>query len=113
MGLAIVRHLVELHGGTVHADSEGPGSGSTFVVKLPMTMSRADQLIEERIHPAVPLDKLTLECPPQLMGLRVLVVDDEAGARDLVSAILAECEAEVKTAGSAEEALEEGRQRDH
>ena len=105
LGLAIVRHLVELHGGTVHADSEGPGSGSTFVVKLPMTMSRADQLIEERIHPAVPLDKLTLECPPQLMGLRVLVVDDEAGARDLVSAILAECEAEVKTAGSAEEAL--------
>ncbi|MEK6303814.1 MAG: ATP-binding protein [Acidobacteriota bacterium] len=105
LGLAIVRHLVELHGGTVHAESEGFGSGSTFVVKLPLMITLAGVAAEERTHPAAALDRITLERPPQLIGLRVLVVDDEAGARELISAILAECEADVKTVGSAAEAL--------
>lgn len=105
LGLAIVRHLVELHGGTVHAESEGDAKGATFVVTLPLMITRSIPSDEERTHPTAALNGLTLDCPPQLMGLRVLVVDDEANARDLVSAILAECEAEVKTASSAAEAL--------
>ena len=60
---------------------------------------------EERDQPAPALNSITLDRPPQLTGLRVLVVDDDASARDLVSAILAEFEAEVKTADSATEAL--------
>ena len=105
LGLAIVRHLVELHGGTVHAESEGDGKGATFVVTLPLMITRSLGLEEVRTHPTAALNSITLDCPPQLIGLRVLVVDDEANARDLVSAILAECEAEVKTAASAAEAL--------
>jgi signal transduction histidine kinase/CheY-like chemotaxis protein len=105
LGLAIVRHLVELHGGTVHAESEGDGKGATFVVTLPLMISRSAEAGEQRTHPTVPLDGLTLERPTQLVGLRALVVDDDPNARDLVSAILAECEAEVKTAASAAEAL--------
>lgn len=105
LGLAIVRHLVELHGGTVHAQSEGDGEGATFVVKLPIMASRIIEVDEEREHPAAESKRLTLKYPSQLKGLRVLVVEDEANARDLVSAILAECEAEVKTAASSSEAL--------
>jgi CheY-like chemotaxis protein len=104
LGLAIVRHLVDLHGGSVHASSEGEGKGATFVVRLPLTISRSTGADVGRSHPTA-LNRMTLDCPPELTGLRVLVVDDEANARDLVSAILAECDAEVKTAASAAEAL--------
>ncbi|MFY9611381.1 MAG: ATP-binding protein, partial [Blastocatellia bacterium] len=105
LGLAIVRHLVELHGGTVHAESGGDGKGATFVVTLPLMMNRSIGADQERTHPTAALKSLTLDYPPQLTGVRVLVVDDESSALDLVSAILAECEAEVKTAASATEAL--------
>lgn len=105
LGLAIVRHLVELHGGTVHARSDGEGEGATFVVKLPLMASRITEVNEQPEHPAAERKRLTLDCPSQLKGLRVLVVEEEAIARDLVSAILAECEAEVKTAVSSSEAL--------
>ncbi|HWO01569.1 MAG TPA: ATP-binding protein, partial [Blastocatellia bacterium] len=105
LGLAIVRHLVELHGGTVHAESEGEGKGATFVVRLPLMISRTTVSGGELDHPAVSRNEVMLECPAQLAGLRALIVDGDANARDLVTAILAECEAEVKTAASAEEAL--------
>lgn len=104
LGLEIVRHLVELHGGTVYAHSDGPGLGATFVVKLPL-MTSGSTAVDERRVGAAAQTKLSLECPPQLDGLRVLVVDDEAAARDLLSAILVECGAEVKTAASSAEAL--------
>jgi PAS domain S-box-containing protein len=100
LGLAIVRHLVELHGGSVHAYSDGEGQGATFVVKLPLMANRTAEK-----QTAIPSKRLTLEYPPQLKGLRVLVVEDEADARDLVSAVLVECGAEVKTASSSTEAL--------
>ncbi|HSO76828.1 MAG TPA: ATP-binding protein, partial [Blastocatellia bacterium] len=103
LGLAIVRHLVELHGGSVHARSEGEGKGATFAVRLPLMITRSVGVDEGHTHPTAAMDNITF--PPQLTGLRVLVVDDEANVRDLVSAILAECEAEVKTADSATEAL--------
>ena len=87
LGLAIARHLVEASGGTVRAESEGSGSGSTFVVKLPMMISRAPADSEGRAHPTSPLDRLPMAAAPQLMGLRVLVVDrrgrrSRAGQRD-------------------------------
>ena len=104
LGLAIVRHLVELHGGTVRVDSEGAGLGSAFVVRMPLT-SLAAPMANEEAHLVSRLDAVTLDCPPLLEGLRVLVVDDETSVRDLVSAILAKYDADVRTACSAAEAL--------
>ena len=98
-----MRHLVELHGGTVDAYSEGEGRGATFTVKLPLI---ATSITGDEMQPAGLSKKLTLEYPPELKGLRVLVVENEARARDLVSAVLTECEAEVKLANSSTEALE-------
>ena len=104
MGLAIVRHLVELHGGTVHAESEGAGKGAIFVVRLPL-MGQAKAVGEERVHAAGTPNAAELDCPPPLEGLRVLVVDDESNVRNLVCAILKDCDADVRTAASAAEAL--------
>jgi signal transduction histidine kinase/ActR/RegA family two-component response regulator len=106
LGLAIVRHLVELHGGTVHAESEGLGKGATFVVKLPMRMKPASNDGDQQVSHAAAVDAVKLDCPPPLEGLRVLVVDDELSARDLVTEILLKCEVDVRTAGSVAEALE-------
>jgi PAS domain S-box-containing protein len=104
LGLAIVRHLVELHGGTVGAQSEGPGRGAVFVVRLPLA-SKARVVREAGLHLPEAVDRAELDCPPPLGGLRVLVVDDEADVRELVSGILTECDADVRTVASAEEAL--------
>jgi len=104
LGLAIVRHLVELHGGTVHAESEGAGKGAAFIVRIPLS-ARATQSDEDRDHLLTTLDAVTLDNPPPLDGLRVLIVDDETGVRELVSAILSKCDADVRTASSADEAL--------
>jgi PAS domain S-box-containing protein len=93
LGLSIVRHIVESHGGDVQAESEGPGQGSTFVVRLPV---RAIQ------HAAL-VDHAATESP--LAGLKVLVVDDDADAREVVSLALATCGARTAAAGSAREAL--------
>jgi hypothetical protein len=106
LGLAIVRHLVELHGGTVSVDSPGEGQGTTFIVKLPlMSVVRWETSKTERVHPSVstgiPLDNL-----PTLNGVKVLVVDDEADARDFITMVLAECGAQVKAVASAIETLE-------
>ncbi|HEY9909039.1 MAG TPA: response regulator [Thermosynechococcaceae cyanobacterium] len=102
LGLAIVRHLVELHGGTVHAASQGKNQGATFTVKLPLIPTPCPSqppVQRSSIDPAsfVPL--------PSLMGLRVLVVDDEADARDFLTTALEQCSAEVIVAASAAEAI--------
>lgn len=104
LGLAIVRHLVELHGGTVYAESEGAGKGSVFVVRLPVS-GGAGAVTPEGPHLAAALNAVVLESPPPLEGLRVLVVNGGSSERDLVSAMLAKCEADVRTAGSTAEAL--------
>jgi CheY-like chemotaxis protein len=105
LGLAIVRNLVELHGGTVRAESKGRGHGATFSVRLPTLIAPSTTDEEERVHPAV--EEITpVESGPSLVNLRVLVVDDEAGAREVASMILAGAQAEVRAAGSAEEALQ-------
>jgi len=105
LGLSIVRQLVDLHGGTVRAESEGEGKGATFVVSLPMTVLKGEPERAERlIHPVK--SHVRIDCPPSLQGLRVLVVEDEADTRDMLRAVLEHCEIEVFTAGSASEALE-------
>jgi PAS domain S-box-containing protein len=104
LGLAIVRHLVELHGGTIHAESEGVGQGARFVVRFPR--ARLAAAAGQQPGRAVPaLDFARLESPPSLDGLKVLVVDEETSARDLMSAILQACDVDVRTAASAAEAL--------
>jgi PAS domain S-box-containing protein len=106
LGLSIVRHLVELHGGSVRADSAGEGAGSTFTVTLPVApIHQADELEEGRGHTPARATSHAHECPERLDGLRVLVVDDEPDARELLAAGLGQCGAEVTTVSSAGEAL--------
>ncbi|HEY8410821.1 MAG TPA: PAS domain S-box protein, partial [Pyrinomonadaceae bacterium] len=107
LGLSIVRHLVELHGGTVRAASEGEGHGSTFTVMLPITPIYQLDETGGRVHPAArdllpPAD----DCTDRLDGLRVLVVDDESDTRDLLQQGLEYCGAKVKSVGTAKEALD-------
>jgi len=94
LGLAIVRHLVELHGGTVSAESGGPGRGSKFRVRLPVLRE-------------TPIAQVTHEPPDAstLRGVRVLVVDDDAEVRQYVTAVFQSGGAEPRSAGSAREAL--------
>ena len=106
LGLAIVRHLVELHGGVVTVDSPGEGHGATFTVRLPIMIvhTRDDQA--DRVHPrAATKSALVLDRVPNLTGIRVLLVDDEPDTRRLLRIVLEQCGAEIRDAGSAEEAL--------
>jgi signal transduction histidine kinase len=104
LGLAIVKSLVELHGGTVYAKSPGKDQGATFSIHLPVNVVHRTELAAGRLHPATPTSGGFTSL--DLSGLRIVVVDDEPDARDLVQRILAECRAEIFTAESAAEALE-------
>ncbi|HET6853936.1 MAG TPA: PAS domain S-box protein [Pyrinomonadaceae bacterium] len=106
LGLAIVRHLVELHGGTVSANSEGEGHGATFTVMLPISPVYQVDSSGSRVHPAarelLPADDVA----DRLDGMRILVVDDEADTRELLRQGLEYCGAKVKVVGTAGEALD-------
>ncbi|WP_225410222.1 PAS domain S-box protein [Stigmatella hybrida] len=103
LGLSIVRHLVELHGGTVQALSEGEGKGATFIVTLPMSVAlRREVVIPRSMAPDLPRG---LQCPPELAHLRVLLVDDEEDTRELLRTLLEGCQVTIFTAASAEEGL--------
>ena len=104
LGLAIVRHLVELHGGTVHAESPGKGLGARFTVKLPLMAVTTKDSEHERVHPTVG-GRVSFENSPSLEGLRILVVDDEADARELLIQILKELGVEVVAVATADEAI--------
>ena len=104
LGLSIVRHLAELHGGTVTATSEGEGKGATFTVKLPTMIIHHPNSQEERTHPRAGADLLP-DITHRLDGLRILAVDDEADTLELLKAVLGGCGAEVMAAGSVKEAL--------
>jgi CheY-like chemotaxis protein len=103
LGLAIVKQLVELHGGTIRADNDATGGGAMFVVSLPLGAIRDDD--GRREHPTTgrmkPLAKVV-----SLDGIKVLVIDDEPDARELIKWVLESSQAEVATAGSAAEGLD-------
>ena len=102
LGLAIVRHLVELHGGTVHADSAGANKGASFTVSLPVRAVQAAAAIERSSLPIRPPGEMG---QLSLSGLSVLVVDDEADARELIATVLEQAGARAITAASVDEAL--------
>lgn len=104
LGLAIVRHLVELHGGTVRADSPGEGQGATFTVKLPLIPVRVEVNSPDRVHPTVG-QGVPFDNPPSLAGVRVLVVDDETDVREFVTIVLEQCGATVVAVASVAEAI--------
>ncbi|MEH1865146.1 MAG: response regulator [Nostoc sp.] len=95
LGLAIVRQLVEVHGGTITADSPGVGLGATFIVRLPLLNVQPEiRQIDELSQPGL-----------ELTGIRVLTVDDDPDARELLTVLLTEYGAEVLTVASAAEVL--------
>ena len=102
LGLAICRHIVELHGGTIEAQSEGLSRGSTFIVNLPPL--RRPGVAGKGAHPITA--SVALKYPVELRGLKVLVVDDEADARELLVTLLAQCDAITVEASSALGALD-------
>ena len=107
LGLAIVRQLVELHGGGVRAKSAGRGQGSTFIVHLPLTAIMPDrESPTQRRHPASSIVPTPTETCAQIAGVTVVVVDDEPDARGLLRRLLEDCEAKVFDAANAADALE-------
>lgn len=110
LGLAIVRNIVELHSGTVRADSEGENKGAIFTVRLPLHVASeikksASGDFDEKIVPAANFDNV-LDLSIDLHGLKIVVVDDEPDARELLCSFLTVYGAEVTQCGSAAEALE-------
>ena len=100
LGLSIVKHLIELHGGTVRAKSGGKNLGAAFVVTLPLSPVHTDER-RSSTHSVQP----NQIAPMHLAGLKVLVVDDEQDSRNLIQRVLAHCKADVITAASADEAI--------
>jgi PAS domain S-box-containing protein len=105
LGLAICKQLVELHGGSIRASSEGEGKGSTFSVELPVSIMQLEDEGGQRSHPTAELglgESLEL---PGLAGVHAFVIDDEPDARDLLVRVFEERGAQVTSFASAEEAL--------
>jgi CheY-like chemotaxis protein len=99
LGLAIARHLVEIHGGTIKAESAGDGRGATFTIRLPLVEATAKSFAEP--------DQPKVSRAPQLLsGLNVLVVDDDSDTLTLMATALKRREANVTAVSSAGEAIQ-------
>ena len=105
IGLSISKHLIELHGGTIEALSAGPGTGAKFVVRLPVGPPVAGAVSASQTPATV--QETSRDSAPSLRGVRVLVVDDERDARELIAFVLENSAAEVRMAASAEDAIHE------
>ena len=114
LGLGIARHLVELHGGTISAHSDGLGRGATFMMTIPIMIVHAGSQRPEAAHPTAPAAAAKPGGPAgapipstsNLAGVRVVAVDDDADARKLLETVLTLCHAEVTVVGTAAAALE-------
>jgi signal transduction histidine kinase/ActR/RegA family two-component response regulator len=105
LGLSIVHHIIELHGGEILAASEGPGRGATFTIKLPLLgTTEASGFLRQR-HPRV-VERVATIVLGRLDRIRVLLVDDEPTANEAVQTLLDSSGAEVRVAGSAAQALQ-------
>jgi PAS domain S-box-containing protein len=113
LGLAIVRHLVEVHGGTVRAESEGENQGARFTVTMPVRAVAPEAEPEAARSGAEPIVRrgTLVSADTLLEGVDVLVVDDEIDARDLVAAVLGKCGAKVRVASTVDEAIARIRER--
>lgn len=100
LGLAIVRHLVELHGGTVHAESQGLERGATFTARLPLIKTESSQSKDKDM----PSPSASPSSP--LMGIEILLVDDDTDTRELIAFVLEEAGATIASASSVAEALQ-------
>jgi len=110
LGLAIARHLTELHGGTIEVESAGENQGSKFTVKLPLLSELGSERFTGeviRFPSVVARDAALPELSTSLQGLRILVVDDEPSSRELLLTLLSHCGAEVEAGSSATQALTE------
>ena len=105
LGLSIVKHLVQLHQGSVEVESPGKDQGATFTVTLPIASLASPVIPENAAEPEPKSNGLPASFSTALEGLRILVVDDEVDSRDLVNAILTRCGGEVNCCESAAEAL--------
>jgi two-component system, chemotaxis family, CheB/CheR fusion protein len=106
LGLAIAHHLVELHGGTIRAESEGVGQGATFSVSLPLEQTIRERGARGASRPARPAsDTSNARAALRLVDIRVLIVDDDPGTRDAVAEMLKGTGAEVRVVESAAEGL--------
>jgi PAS domain S-box-containing protein len=105
LGLSIVKHLVDLHSGTITAHSDGDGRGATFIVRLPLApvTASSSSLDPSRVSPA---SASRAAASRDLSRMKILVVDDEPDARDLARRILEEAHASIRTAASCAEALQ-------
>jgi signal transduction histidine kinase/ActR/RegA family two-component response regulator len=105
LGLAIVKSLSELHGGSVRVKSGGVGKGTTFIISLPISVVQALDTVENQQHTKVERHVALLHTP-DLQGIKVMVVDDEADAIRLVKRIMEDCGATVTACTSGEECLD-------
>ena len=105
LGLAICKQLVELHGGTIRASSQGPGLGATFLVELPLALLHVGGQDSERLHPTQSIPDSEVLALPKLAGVHIFIVDDEPDARDLLQRVFEEQSAKVTIFTNANDAL--------